>query len=249
MTAIANNMPNISLTKLLFAEKRSQAIGLIQQLENGFMLTRNGQRLQLSQLTADQFLKSFAINFNMELAMESGYFSTVLIDLGAGEIECVIKFGHRLPYVPGGYVPSADEDSFWDFAMAAKKYGGQNFATPLPNIYYLSTLKLAGGFQLPVCIMEYVTLDARQDARKISTMTKEAMHAVVHSNVEEYKKEITASDNSSELLENYGWSLDDLLKFAKVLVEVTGGKIKIDIHGENVGRRSDGSVCVFDPVA
>lgn len=245
-----------TLSSLLFLpERKDRALSIISQLESGFLVTKSGQQLSLSNLSLEEFIREFSAMTGMESIKSSGgYFSTAIVDLGAGSVECVIKFG--FPFNDTGWMGwtasksrSWKNDYFWNYAVAAKEVGGKTYATPLPAIYHISTLNLANDTQLPVCIMEFVAVERNKHLGKMLERVLDKAFVALKLPFDEAVNTLGSDPMITPSLEQWKWTPEDLMKFCQVVSDVTNGSALFDLsEGTNSGWRSDGSLCVFDPL-
>lgn len=244
--------PTLSSLLYYLPERKERALSIISRLESGFLVTGDGQQIPLKDLSLEEFIKEFSAMTGMESIKSSGgYFSTAIVDIGAGSVECVIKFGY--PFADMGWFISKarswKNDYFWNYAAVAKEVGGKTYATPLPAIYHLSTLDLANDTQLPVCIMEYVAVERDKHLGKMLERVLDKSFAVLKLPANEAINTLGSDPMIAPSLEQWKWTSEDLLRFCQVVSDVTNGIALFDLsEGTNAGWRSDGSLCVFDPL-
>jgi hypothetical protein len=236
-----------TLSSILFRERKEQAMSILAQLEAGYLTTKNGQRVELKYLSLEDFHRLFTTLTGLDTIKGfGGYFSTAMVDLGAGSLETVIKFGYPFNDM-GVEFPKHrtwKNDYFWNYAAMVQELGGRSSCTPFPDIYYLNTLELANNTQLPVCVMEFVAVTRdRHTGRGLERVLEKAFAAI------KTKTNISSDPVVQEALQTWHWSYEDLVKFSTVILELTDGVELFDLsEGTNSGWRSDGSLCVFDPL-
>lgn len=239
----------ITLQSILY-ERREQVENIFSQLDAGYLTTKLGQKVELKHLSLEDFHRLFTKMIGLENVQGfGGYFSTAMVDLAAGSLECVIKFGYPFNDM-GGHMSRGrnwKNDYFWNYAAIVHELGGKTYTKAFPDIYYLSTLNLANDIQLPVCVMEFVAVSRdKHTGRLLERMLEKTFAAIKSSNTDD---QLFNDPTIKEALQAWHWSGDDLVKFAKVLLDITGGVELFDLsEGMNSGWRSDGSLCVFDPL-
>lgn len=243
MTASQSNLYDI-----LF-ERKDKAMNLIKMMELGFLpsVASPGEVKKITDLHSEEFLYLFGMAAkSTNLGVYSGAFSTALIDFGGGPVECVIKVG----------ISMYSDDKAFDCLSYCKEKGGKDYCTAFPDVYYLNTIKTRDK-DVKIAVLEYVTVDPQSSRASAASYYlvklvddyydrwglnwKDDQH--VSAETDSINNRLEAWTKS--VLSKLRWRPEDLARFVAALGAVGG---TVDIKGDNLGFRADGSVCAFDPL-
>lgn len=203
--------------KEIIIERTADAMDLANLLRAGSFSDTNELRTYLD--------KKYSI-----VEIGEGNFSTAYS--GSGGKDYVFKISHtQEEYI---------NDSWWEFAEAAKEYASTN--SLFPKILYSGELSTDGGNQaLGIALLEYVNVG---DAGIPRSYPYEVLDAIMSSRPNEKKRILDFLDQSYQHLDAYQFA-----DFIEKTMRKLSGSPMWDMHKYNCGTRADGSLVVFDPVS
>lgn len=231
---------DVSLNQVLFSEKKTRALDLLQMIDAGILPQADGTTVKL--IDVDRSVLEEALRVDPGTVTRDGSFAQAFINYdGSGSAECVIKLSRRYE----------NTDASWKYLRRSQKLGGKSYATPLPDVYYFNpNIKLVNETVI-LCVVEHVetliNLKGAESRRRGADLP-----GLVHAGIVRYAETGALPQKALELA---GWSAQDLQRFVEVLqavMQTTNAlelRTALDINRDNMGiRPSDNTVCVFDPV-
>jgi hypothetical protein len=246
-----NTISPPKLSDLLFvSERKDRAMSLMKMIELGYLpsVYNPNEMKKIEDMQADLFLYILAkATKATNLEKHAGAFSTALIDFGFGDgpVECVIKVG----------ISQYEGDRGFDYLRYCKAKGGRNYCTGFPDVYYLGRVKTLDR-DVDIAVIEYVNVLKDSAGTSLSYKLSDLVDATYDRWGLDWRDETQAAtefkaiesvvQERQQLLDRFGWTVQDFAKFIGALGAVGG---QTDIKRENLGLRNDNTVCVFDPIS
>lgn len=240
--------PKLSELLCLY-ERKDRAMNLIKMVELGFLpsVADPSVMKKISDMHDEEFL--FLLGRAAKttgLQKHEGSFSTALIDFGNGPVDCVIKVG------VGDF---GGQDKGYEYLRYSQKVGGRKHSTALPDVYYAGTVKTANR-DVDIAVIEFVNVNMGSEGKTLANKLNRLVNVMYnrwglnwHDDLQvedEMKHMLGIVEERQHLLQLFGWSIQDMIRFVVVLGKVGGS---VDIHRGNLGLRQDNTVCVFDPIS
>lgn len=244
-----NNISPPKLSDLLYiSERKDRALNLMKMIELGFLpsVANPNEMKKIEDMHAELFLHLLGrAAKTTSLEKHSGAFSSALIDFGSGPVECVIKVG------VGDYTG----DKAFDYLHYCKNIGGRSYCAGFPDVYYLNNIKTLDK-DVDIAVIEYVNVLGGSSG----TLLSMAVNSLVDAGYDRWglnwgdEAQVAAelkyieqiAQERQGLLNKLGWTAQDAARFIAAL-GIVGGSV--DIKRDNLGLRSDNTVCVFDPIS
>lgn len=180
------------------------------------------------------------------LQSHSGAFSTALIDFGNGPVECVIKVGIS---------DFGGDDKGYEYLRYSEKVGGRKYCAALPDVFYLGTVKTSDR-DVDIAVIEFVNVNTGSEGATLTNKLNRLVDVMYNRWGLNWHDDLQVEDEMrnmhgiveerQHLLQLFGWSIEDMIRFVVALGKVGGS---VDIHKGNLGLRQDNTVCVFDPIS
>lgn len=240
-------LSKLKLSDLLF-ERKDRAMNLMKMIELGVLpsVANPNEMRRIEDIHSEEFLYLLGrAAKTTSLEKYSGAFSTAMIDFGNGPVDCVIKVG----------IGEYEGDKAFDYLTYCKEKGGRSYCAAFPDVYYLGNVKTRDR-DVDIAVLEFVNVLKNSQGSVLSSKINTLLAATydrwgldwndAHQVAAELKTIESTANERQHLLAILGWTVQDLARFVMSL-GVVGGSV--DIKRDNLGLRSDNTVCVFDPLS